>query len=364
MARIGIADCVGEARRIWNLDGNGRTRRNRIVRIQCKRNIGWRRADNVRDLAADVEHIAEGIGSARQCCRTRTVDDRRRRAVDLLRTGRIACVHLKFQINSTAYLGRNIGNIGGIERSCRSTADRLCGGSGTKVDLLAVVHGQDKLADLVRRIGVDGRRSAIGIAYEDVRHLIARCRRIEVLRVGRRCRRRRLHRLARGDLDLRRIVTRDIENAVVCHVALHIEPCARDREVALRVKSERAVARIELLITTLHNEEPIAARDGNIRILARLLHGAVRVDEVGARDIHAEADLLRVHAANRARRRGGTREVLRDHVRERDAARFKARRVDVRDVVADNIHAGLMAFEARDTREHGTHHNESLLCCV
>ena len=78
LSRIGIADRVGEAGRIRHLHRNDTARVNRIVRPQCQDNIGGRRADNARDLSADIEPIPIGIGPTRQRRRARTRDDRRR----------------------------------------------------------------------------------------------------------------------------------------------------------------------------------------------------------------------------------------------------------------------------------------------
>ena len=234
--------------------------------------------------------------------------------------------------------------------------------SAAEIDALPIRQRQNKLARFGRCIGRRRSRRTIRIAHEDVCHLVARRRRIEILCIGCRCRRRRLHGLAGGDADLRRIVACDGDHAVVCHIALHVKTRAWKRQIALGVKRERAVARIVLLLTARDDKETVAARDRDVRILARLLDGAVRIEEIGRRYGHTETDLLRVHAADRAGRRGCAREVLRDHIRERDAARLEACRVDVRDVVADDIHAGLVSLQAGNSRVHGTDHNESLLC--
>ena len=48
-----------------------------------------------------------------------------------------------------------------------------------------------------------------------------------------------------------------------------------------------------------------------------------------------------------------------ERIGERHAARLEACRVDVRDVVADDIHARLMRLESRDAREQRTGHEKT-----
>ena len=70
-----------------------------------------------------------------------------------------------------------------------------------------------------------------------------------------------------------------------------------------------AVTRIAGLIPLLHDEEAVA-REAEIRVLARRLDGAVREQQVDARDADAEADLLRVRAAEVVLRRRRARQRL------------------------------------------------------
>ena len=108
--------------------------------------------------------------------------------------------------------------------------------SAAEIDALPIRQRQNKLARFGRCIGRRRSRRTIRIAHKDVCHLVARCRRIEVLRIVCRRRRLRLHGLAGGDVDLFRVITRDVEDTVVRHIALHVETRAWDREVALGVK--------------------------------------------------------------------------------------------------------------------------------
>ena len=121
-----------------------------------------------------------------------------------------------------------------------------------------------------------------------------------------------------------------------------------------------AVTRIVGLIPLLHDEEAVA-REAEVRVLARRLDGTVREQEVDARDADAEADLLRVRAAEVVLRRRRARQRLGKGIRKRRAARFEARRIDVRDVIADRIHASLMGFQAGHAGEKRTHHSACFL---
>ena len=358
LPRILVIDGVGKARRTRHGDRHARCTRNIIVCTERQRNVGRARSDDSRDRTADVEDITVLIRprlesrEVNRCCCT----------VDLQRAGGIGRIEAELEIHRSCRRCRDIGDLRCIERTSGSHADGLRNSRAVEVDFLALIRRQDELALFLRVIGIRRCRCAVRIAHEDVCHLVARRRRIEVLRIRCRLRYCRLHGLAGGDADPRRVVACDGDHAVVCHIALHVEPRAWKRQIALGVKRERTVARIELLVPARDDEETVPARDRDVRILARLLDGAVRIEEVGCRDGHTETDLLRVHAADRAGRRGCAREVLRDHIRERDAARLEARRVDVRDVVADDIHAGLVSLQAGNSRVHGTDHNESLLC--
>jgi hypothetical protein len=74
-----------------------------------------------------------------------------------------------------------------------------------------------------------------------------------------------------------------------------------------------------------------------------------------------EPDLDRVDAALVARRPAGALQELREALLEGHAAGLERDGVNVRDVVADNIHADLVIAQARDTGEQGAEHRGDLL---
>jgi hypothetical protein len=86
------------------------------------------------------------------------------------------------------------------------------------------------------------------------------------------------------------------------------------------------------------------------------LEVALRVDLVDRADLHPEADLDRVDTALVTGRTTRALEELREALLERHAAGLEGDGVNVRDVVADNIHADLVVPHAGHAGEHGTKH--------
>ena len=117
--------------------------------------------------------------------------------------------------------------------------------------------------------------------------------------------------------------------------------------VVVRVEGEIAGARVVLVLAVLirRQDEKSVARERKVGILARRLRRSIAEEQVDARDADAETDLLGVRAADGCRRGGRACRCLVERVGERHAARLEADRVDIRDVVADDVHARLVALE-------------------
>ena len=200
---------------------------------------------------------------------------------------------------------------------------------------------------------VEGRNAdRIAIAIEH-RHALNGCGSgVQVIRIDGLRRQLRLHDRAGLQLQARHVRCRRAlrQLAIRCLPPLYVE-AGRIDEVAVRIEGKVTVTRIVRLIALLHDEEAVALQS-HIRVLARGLRGTIREEEVDARHRRAETDLLWVRAADdiavACRGRG---QRLGEHVRKRRTAGFKARRVHVGDVIADDIHARLMGFQARDTRK-------------
>jgi len=67
---------------------------------------------------------------------------------------------------------------------------------------------------------------------------------------------------------------------------------------------------------------------------------------VDSGDIHAKTDLLRVYAADSVCGTGSALKVLVEHILKRYPVPLKAVGIDVRDVVTNYVHSGLVILEA------------------
>ena len=116
----------------------------------------------------------------------------------------------------------------------------------------------------------------------------------------------------------------------------------------MRIKLERAVARIRRRAVRHRDAEKPLALDADIRRIICRLQRALREDAVRRRHARAEADLeARRVLAVRAGRRARVADVLVDEVLELRANLLTAIRIDIRDVVRDDIHIRLLPLHAR-----------------
>src|SRR5690606_1985504 len=131
-----------------------------------------------------------------------------------------------------------------------------------------------------RVVDLDGRGEELAVGDAGVE--VARGR-----DVGRRLRR---DRLAVRDLDgTRRLVRVDVAAGIRCP-ALDLVAGGRVHQLTGHGDVEGAVAGVEGACTVLHDEESVAL-DGEVRVATGGLQRALRVHDVDAADLHAQADL-------------------------------------------------------------------------
>ena len=136
--------------------------------------------------------------------------------------------------------------------------------------------------------------------------------------------------------------------------ALDERTVGRD-EVAVRVEGEAAIARVRGLAALFDGEEAVAL-DREVGGTTRQLGRALRKVDGYTGEAHTETDLRGVGTAGGRGRQAGARQLLAQQVLEEDAARLVSGRVDVGDVVADNVHECLVGPQTRDCGEHRTKH--------
>ena len=142
------------------------------------------------------------------------------------------------------------------------------------------------------------------------------------------------------------------------HAALHDEAVVGETRRPLRVELEVAGARVEVLRCPSCDDEERVALDGEVGVEAGRLEVALGEHRVDGADLHAESDLDRVDAALVTGRTAGALQQLREAFLERHAAGLEGDGVDVRDVVADHVHADLVVAKTGDAGKEGTHHGE------
>jgi hypothetical protein len=136
-----------------------------------------------------------------------------------------------------------------------------------------------------------------------------------------------------------------------------VEPRPLIDEVLVGVKTEGTDPRQEPLRTVRQGKEALSF-DGEVEDAPRRRETPLTRVRADVPHLHAEADLHRVDAADVGAWPDGGAERLREELRERGALAAVARRVRVRDVVADDVDVLLARAEARQagvkTGSHGS----------
>jgi hypothetical protein len=138
----------------------------------------------------------------------------------------------------------------------------------------------------------------------------------------------------------------DVENAVARPLV---------DQVAVAVDGEGPHPGVEGPIRSLDGEEAVAL-DGEVQLAARRPEGALRHVLVDGRDRRSGADLAGVRSARRFRGRGARVDRLAVEIRERDAASLEAVRVDVREVVADDLEVLPVRAQPAESGDQGRGH--------
>jgi hypothetical protein len=134
------------------------------------------------------------------------------------------------------------------------------------------------------------------------------------------------------------------------HVAVGVQ------KVSARVKGQGAEPGEAGDARGVLNGEVALAGDVDVQRAGGLLEGAAGVDHVDGAHQRAVADLGGVVAAGGGGGGGSARQRLVVQVREDDPAGLEAGRVDVGNVVADDVQHGLMPLQARNRRKQGSNH--------
>jgi hypothetical protein len=124
---------------------------------------------------------------------------------------------------------------------------------------------------------------------------------------------------------------------------------------AILVDSKRSVPGVEAFLPVFQYEEPFTL-DGQIRHHAGCLQRPLSMDRVDRGDDHPQADLLGIDPAHLIGGFGRAGEGLGEHVLEVYPPLLKAGRVDVGDVVSQNIHSYLVVLETGNSGIKRTHH--------
>ena len=134
-------------------------------------------------------------------------------------------------------------------------------------------------------------------------------------------------------------------------------------EVAVPVEREAAVARVRGLAALVDGEEAVAL-DREVGGPTGQLGRALREVDAHAGEAHTEADLRGVGTTGGRGRRARAVSCWLKQVLEEHAARLVTGRVDVGDVVADDVHECLVGPQTRDCGEHRAKHVVPSFRCV
>ena len=148
---------------------------------------------------------------------------------------------------------------------------------------------------------------------------------------------------ARGGIDNRLPVHEVRLPALNAHTVCRID------EGSVFINSEGTVATEELLVAVGEDEEA-APLNGKVALDPGGLQRALRVNGVDGRHLHAKPHLLGIHAADFLSRPCCTLAVLVDEVLEVYTILLEARGIHVRDVVTNDIHAGLVILKSGNSR--------------
>ena len=132
-------------------------------------------------------------------------------------------------------------------------------------------------------------------------------------------------------------------------------------EVARRVDVQHAGLGVKDVAVVIHDLQKALAGNGHVQGVARGGHGGLAHQQVHAGNGGAVAHRGGVDAAPVGGGRGGAADALVVHIAEGGAAGFKAVGIDVGNVVADDVHAGLVGLHARHTGIHRSDHNAKIL---